>query len=585
MPVALKSDTVSYMDQLQTRFLPGLAALLRYDRSWLPGDLLAGTSVAAVAVPIAIAYSQLAGVPPVHGLYASILPLLAYAFLGTSRQLILAPDAATCAVVATIVAPVAAGNPDQIIPLTMVVTMITGVFCIVAGIARLGFLTNFLARPILTGYLNGIALSIISGQLGRLFGFSLEPAGFFRTLWQFVTKLSQTHRLTLAIGLGTFVLLRVMKHFVPRVPSPLVAVALGIAASSFLRLGEQGVAILGSIPAGLPHFFIPTIGTDHLSHLVLGAAGLALISFNSGMVTARSFAVKNHYEIDSNKEFIALGVADLGAGFMQGFAVSGADSRTAVNDSAGGKSQVTSLVAAGLLVLVLLFLTGPLSLLPITVLAAVLINAALGLFDLKSLLNLRRISKSEFRLSLLATLGVITVGVLPGVVIAVAMAILQLLIRASSPRGAVLGRMPGMEGFQDIEAHPHAETIPGLMIYRFESALLFFNSDCFKSRIRTHVKAAPATPKHFLLDAESMPFMDSTGAASLEEVISELSAQEIGFAVARPNDRLRLLFERTGLKQKIGDANLFPTIETAVEVLPQNDGVKSSVAESEKARQ
>jgi anti-anti-sigma factor len=346
----------------------------------------------------------------------------------------------------------------------------------------------------------------------------------------------------------------------------LVAVLVGIAASYFFNLGEHGVAILGSIPAGLPSLVIPKIAASDLGPLVLGAAGLALISFNSGMVTARSFAVKNHYEIDSNREFVALGVADIGAGLMQGFAVSGADSRTAVNDSVGGKSQVTSLVAAGLLVLVLLFLTGPLSLLPIAVLAAVLINAALGLFDLKSLIKLRNISHREFRVSLVATLGVITLGVLPGVVIAVGMAILLVLIRSSSPRDAVLGRLPGNEGFHDIQNNPRAETIPGLMIYRFEAALLFFNSDCFKSRIRDHIKAAATTPQCFLLDAESIPFMDSTGAASLEEIVGELSRQGIGFAVARPNERLRLLFEHTGLTEKIGAANLFPTIETAVAI-------------------
>ena len=555
------------MDQRKTiieKFFPGLASLLRYDRSWLPNDLLAGVSVAAVAVPIAIAYSQLAGVPPVNGLYASILPLVAYAIFGTSRQLILAPDAATCAVVATVVAPLAAGNPDRIIQLTMVLSITTGVFCIVAGVARLGFLTNFLARPILTGYLNGIALSIISGQLGKLFGFSVASAGFFRVLWRFFAKLGQTHWLTLAIGLGTFTLLRFLKHVVPKIPSPLVAVALGITASYIFHLGEHGVTILGSIPAGFPSLVIPQIGTSDLGSLTLGAAGLALISFNSGMVTARSFAVKNHYEIDSNREFVALGVADIGAGLMQGFAVSGADSRTAVNDSVGGKSQVTSLVAAGLLILVLLFLTGALSFLPITVLAAVLINAALGLFDFQSLFKLRRISRKELNVSLIATLGVITLGVLPGVVIAVGLAMLLVLIRSSSPHDAVLGLMPGGAGYHNIEDYPEARTIPGLMIYRFDAALLFYNSDCFKSRIRALVKDPSPKPQTFLLDAESIPIIDSTGAASIEEIVDELSRQGISFAVARPNVRFRFMFEHTGLKEKIGDANRFPTIETAV---------------------
>jgi high affinity sulfate transporter 1 len=537
-------------------------------------DLVAGLSVAAVAIPTAIAYAQLAGVPAAHGLYASILPLAAYAFFGTSRQLIIAPDAATCAMLATIVLPLAAGDPNRIISLTMVLTMLTGVFCIVAGLARLGFLTNFLARPILVGYLNGIALSIISGQLGRLFGFSVESGGFFRLLINFVLKLGQTHGLTLAIGVAAFVLLRVLKYLAPKLPAPLVAMALGIAASAFFDLDQRGVALLGSIPAGLPGLMIPHIRGGDWGPLVLGAAGLALISFNSGMVTARGFAVKNGYEINSNQEFIALGVADLGAGLMQGFAVTGADSRTAVNDSMGGKTQVTSLVTASLLVLVLLFLTAPLAYLPITILAAVLINAALGLFDFQYLVKLRRVSHQEFRLSIVASLGVITVGVLPGVVIAVVLAILQLLVKASKPHDAVLGRMPNADAFHDIKNHPKAETLPGLLIYRFDSSLLFFNSDFFKSRVRALVKAANPRPRYFLLDAETMPYLDTTGAASLEEVVGELSGQGINFAVVQAKGQVRLMLEETGLKQKIGDGNFFSTLESAVTYLGPTDRVE-----------
>lgn len=327
------------------RFAPGLAALGSYDPAWIRYDLLAGVSVAAVAVPIAIAYSQLAGLPPVYGLYASILPLVAYAVFGTSRQLIMAPDAATCAIVAAVVMPLAGPDPARYLSLSMTLAMMTGVFCIVAGLMRLGFLTNFLARPILAGYLNGIAISIISGQLGKLFGFSVKSSGFFRLLAEFVSKLGETHGPTLTVGLAVFALLRLLKRLAPRIPAPLIGVALGITASQFFRLGERGVALLGTIPAGLPKLMIPEIGMSDWGPLALGAVGLALISFNSAMVTARGFAVKNRYEIDSNQEFIALGVADIGAGMLQGFAVSGADSRTAVNDSVGGKSQVTGLVA------------------------------------------------------------------------------------------------------------------------------------------------------------------------------------------------------------------------------------------------
>lgn len=549
------------------RFAPGLAALGRYDPTWIRYDLLAGVSVAAVAVPIAIAYAQLAGVPPVYGLYAGILPLVAYAVFGTSRQLIMAPDAATCAIVAAIVMPLAGTDPARYISLSMTLAMITGVFCIVAGLARLGSLTNFLARPILTGYLNGIAIAIISGQLGKLCGFSLKPAGFFRTVIEFVSKLGETHGLTLAVGLAVFIMLRVLKRLGPKIPAPLIAVALGIAVSKFFHLGERGVALLGTIPAGLPKLMIPDIGMSDLGQLVSGALGLALISFTSAMVTARGFAAKNRYEIDSNQEFIALGVADIGAGMLQGFAVSGADSRTAVNDSVGGKSQVTGLVAAGLLVATVLFLTVPLGSLPIAVLSAVLVNSAIGLFDFPSFVRLRRISIKEFRLSVITLLGVITVGVLPGVAVAVGLAIVQLLVRASRPHDAVLGRIPGTSAYGDTTTHPEAEPFPGLLIYRFDESLVFFNADYFKARVRTLVREAPVPVRYFLLDAETIPYLDTTGAACLEQVCGDLEAQGIAMAVAAAKSPVRTMLDRTGLVGRIGPGRMFSTVAAAVEVL------------------
>lgn len=549
------------------RFLPGLAALRGYRLAWFRYDLVAGVSVAAVAVPIAIAYSQLAGVPPVHGLYASILPLVAYAIFGTSRQLIMAPDAATCAIVAAVVIPLAGSDPTRYISLTMTLAMIAGLFCIMAGVLRLGFLTNFLARPILSGYLNGIAICIISGQLGRLFGFSLKPTGFFRLMAEFVSKLGETHGLTLALSLGAIVLLRLLKRLTPKLPAPLLVVGLGIVVSLFFNLGERGVALLGTIPAGLPKLMIPHIGVSDLGPLALGAVGLALISFNSAMVTARSFAVKNRYEIDSNKEFIALGVADIGAGLLQGFAVSGADSRTAVNDSIGGKSQVTGLIVAGLMVLILLFLTMPLAALPISVLAAVLVSSAIGLFDFTSLVRLREISPQEFRLSLITLLGVITVGVLPGVLVAVALALGQLLARASHPHEAILGRVPGTDGYFDISNRRDAEAIPGLVIYRFDASLVFFNTDYFKSRVRSLVRQAETKPSCLLLDAGVMPVIDTTGAAGLGEVCTELAENGIVLAVAGARGRFRWMLDRTGLAQQIGPERIFPTVDSAVKAM------------------
>jgi high affinity sulfate transporter 1 len=538
-----------------------------YQKSWLPYDLLAGVSVAAVALPIAIAYSQLAGVPPVYGLYASLLPLVAYALLGSSRQLILAPDAATCAIVAAVVAPLAGQDMARYLSLVAALTMIAGVFCIAAGLARLGFLTNFLAQPILTGYLNGIAICIITGQLGTLLGFKLAPAGFFRLLWQFVGKLGETHLPTLAVGVTTLAALLLLSRLAPKVPGPLVAVVLGIACSAVFGFAGFGVKLLGQIPAGLPAFVIPSIGGSDWQPLALGAIGLALISYNSGMVTARGFASKNRYDIDANREFIAMGVADIGAGILGGFAISGADSRTAVNDSMGGKSQVTSLVVAAVLSLTLLFFTGPLAWLPMAVLSAVLVKAAMGLFDLPGLADLRRVSPQEFRLCLITLLGVITVGVLPGVVVAVMLAIVQLLAKASRPHDAVLGRIPGTSAYREVSTHAGAETFPGLVIYRFDAALVFFNADHFKTRAKAVVQEAPAPVRYLVLDAGTINQLDTTGAASLDRLCGDLKDQGIATAVAGAKSPVRAMLQRTGLADRIGPDRMFSTVDAAVDAL------------------
>ena len=520
-------------------------------------------SVAAVAIPIAIAYSQLAGVPPVNGLYASILPLIAYAVFGTSRQLIVAPDAATCAIIASVVLPLAGGDAARHVSLSITLAFMTGVLCIAAGLGRLGFLADFLSRPILAGYLNGIAISIITGQLGKLTGISLAPGGFFRQIAEFIGRLGDVHGLTLAVGLLVFAGLRALKHLAPRVPAPLVAAIAGIAAAGWFALAERGVAVLGSIPAGFPAPALPHIGPGDWLPLAYGAAGLALISFNSAMVTARGFAVKNHYDIDPNQEFIALGVADIGAGALQGYAVSGADSRTAVNDAVGGKSQLTGVVAAALLVLTLMFLTRPLALLPITVLAAILINSAIGLFDVPGLVALRRTSPQEFRLTLITLLGVITVGVLPGVVVAVGIALVQLLAKASRPHDAVLGRIAGLDGYHNLR-RPEARAVPGLVIFRWDAPLVFFNADRFKLRIRSVVAEAAMPVRCVVIDAESIVQMDSTGAAALADVHAELTGRNILLVVAQEHAQFRDMLDRSQLRQRIGPRFCVATVDAAV---------------------
>jgi high affinity sulfate transporter 1 len=483
----------------------------------------------------------------------------------------MAPDAATCAIVAATVLPLAGADSHRYVSLTAALAIATGIVCIAAGLARLGFLTNFLARPILTGYLNGIAISIIVGQLGRLFGFQLESGGFFVVIADFLSKLERTHWPTLAIGVGIFTLLRVLKRVGPRVPAPLIAVGLGILLAVLLDLDHSGVSLLGAIPAGLPPLSLPDIQRSDMTPLALGALGLALISYNSAMVTARGFALKNRYDIDSNQEFIALGVADIGAGLLQGFAISGADSRTAVNDSVGGKSQLTGVVAAALLVVVLLFLTGPLALLPVTVLAAVLINSAIGLFDVQNLLWLRRVSPQEFRLSVVTLLGVITVGVLPGVVVAVGLALVQLLARTSHAHDAELGRLPGIDGYRNISGHPDAVTIPGVVLYRFDASVLFFNADYFKARVRSVVDAAQPKPRWLVIDAGTIAYIDVTGAAVLKEVFEDLTRAGVDVAMAEVRGPVRAMLERTGLSQQIGTARMFPTMESAVAEITEDE--------------
>ena len=546
-----------------------------YQKSWLPRDLVAGVSVAAVALPIAIAYAHLAGVPPVYGLYTSLLPLVAYALLGSSPQLIVAPDGATCALVAAVVAPLAGNDPARYLALTSALAIIGGIFCIAAGWGGLGFLTNFLARPILTGYLNGIAIWIISGQIGMLFGINLEGGGFFRLIWQFLRKLGETHLPSLAVGLCTLAGLLLLSRFAPKVPGPLAAMVIGIAASATFGFAGHGVKMLGAIPPGLPIPAIPSLSASDWQSLITGAAGLALISYASAMVTARGFATKNHYTIDPNREFIALGVADIGAGLLQGFAVSGADSRTAMNDSVGGKTQVTGLVTAVVLALTLMFFTAPLSGLPMPVLAAVLVKAAMGLFDLKGLATLRRVSPKEFLVCMITLLGVITVGVLQGVLVSVAVAIIFLLAKSSRPHDAVLGRIPGTDTYLDAATHPEAELFPGLVIYRFDSGLLFYNADHFKSRVSALIRGAAMPVKHLVLDAETMPLLDTTGAATLDELRGELERQGIGLAVASAKIDVRTMLGRSGFIARIGPERVFDAIEPAVVALCAQDTSKA----------
>ena len=514
---------------------PGLAKLLNYQKSNLPHDLRAGLSVAAVALPVGVAYAQLAGFNPAVGLYSSILPLVAYAIFGTSRQLIIGPDASTCALVAAAVAPLASGDQKLYESLSVTLALLAGVLCIGASFLRLGALADFLSKPILVGFLNGIALSIMLGQIGKIFGFPITAGGIVPRLLEFAQKVGLTHWGTLAVGLGTFVVLVASPRLVRGIPAALVATILAAVAVRLLGLERYGVAIVGEVPAGLPHLSLPNFPISVVPNLLGDATGLALVTFSSMMLTSRSFASKNRYDIDADREFAALGAANIASALSRGFAVSGADSRTAMSDATGGRTQATGLVAAGTIAAVLLFFTGPLRYVPIAALGAVLVKAAFSLVDLKALQMIYKIDRREFALSVLAMLGVVAVGAIHAILVAVALAILRFVKLVSRPKIEVLGKVEGLPGFHSIERHPEAATIPGLTLLRFNSPIVFFNAPYFKREVMAVARAAGPSLRWLVLDMLPITMIDATGLYAADEVADTL--QERGVVMAGAGGR------------------------------------------------
>ena len=558
-------------------FMPGLSVFTHYDRSWFRSDLAAGLSVAAIALPVGIAYADLAGVPAVIGMYSAIFPLLAYALFGSSRQLMTGPDAATCIIVAASLGPLAGGDTERYLALMVMLTLMTGILYVLAGLSRLGFIANFLSQPILTGYLNGIALIIVVGQLQKLLGYSGEADEFFPKMTEFVDKFDQSHLPTMLLGLGLLTLLIVVRRVAPRLPGALIVVVVGIVMVVTLGLDQDGVAVLGSVPAGLPTLHLAMPGSADLKTLFGDAAGIAMVSFTSGVLTAKSFARRNRYHIDANQELIAFGASNIASGIAQGFPVTGADSRTAVNNAMGGKTQLVGVVAAGSMLLILLFLTEPLGYVPTAALAAVIMVAAVGLFDLAELRSLYETSRRELLLSVGTTLGVLILGVLPGVLLAVALSLFWLLTVVSRPHDGVLGRVKGIRGFHNTKDFPEATTIPGLVIYRFDSNLVFFNSDYFCDRVRATITSAETPVEWVILDASSINVVDITALQKVHELREELAAQGIVLATARVKHGLWRFFSYEWSKnQRETNAKLrFHTVKSAVRAFNKRDKSKA----------
>lgn len=559
------------------RVAPGLGVLANYHRDWLKHDLIAGFSVAAVALPTAIAYAQIIGLDPVVGLYAAIPSLVAYALFGTSRHLIVNPDAATCAMIAATLTPLAASDPETLPSLAVVLALFTGLFCFAASALRLGVLADFLSRPILTGFLNGVAISIFLGQIGKVFGFPMESHGIIAALIEFVGKVPDTHLPTLSVGLLTIAVMLVSKRLLPRWPGPLLAVVVAVAVVK--AIGPRGVAVVGEVPPGLPPLHWPTFDPQFLQPLFGGALGVALVSFCNAMVVARSFAAKHDYEVNADRELCALGASQLAAGLCQGFAVSGTESRTAMNHAMGGKSQVAGLVAAAVMAVVLLFLTAPLSYLPRAALGAVLIVAAVGLFDLASLRRLWQVSRPEFGVAVATMVGVIALDVLEGIILAVALALLLLLKRSARPPDAVLVRVPGMKGFHDLAHHTDTPGTPGLLLYRFGAGIVFYNAAYFKARVLELATSRPDL-KWLVIDGSTVNTIDSTGAGTVEALARDLARRGIRLGLAGFRTDTQDMLQRAGAMAAIDAASVYPTLKSAMNAFVAREEGRNGTASS-----
>lgn len=544
--------------------IPGVALLRNYPRDFWAHDWRAGLSVAAVAIPVGVAYAQLAGMSPIAGLYASILPMVAYALFGSSRQLMVGPDAATCAMVFSTLAPIAMGNNELYVSLSVSLALLTGVFCLLASRFRLGFLADFLSPPILAGFLNGVAISIVVGQLGKLFGFVFVNDDLLERLYEFPVRLIEAHPLTALIGVSTLITQQIAKRILPKWPSALVVMILaGIVVFAF-RLDSRGVAVIGTLPAGLPTLHWPTLPFAQLGELVGAAAGLTLISFSSAMLTARSFAAKNRYDIDADREFTALGMANIAAGLSQGFAISGADSRTAVNDSSGGKSQMVSLVAAGAICLAMLLLTQALYFVPIAALGAVLITASFGLMNFASIQVFRAYSRGEWLIAVVTLIGVACVGVMQGMLFAVLLATLRVLVKLARPSDAILGVYDGKRAFHDMNHHPEAKPIPGLLIYRFESQLNFFNANYFRQRLLSLVDGAAEPIEWVVIDATPITQIDAAGEQAVWSLQQALSERGIIVAFAGRKRQIEVNAAERNVAEKLqASFLLFSTLKQA----------------------
>jgi high affinity sulfate transporter 1 len=550
-----------------SRLPPGVRAAAGYQRSWLGKDVVAGVVLTTLLVPQGMAYAELAGLPPITGLYTTALCLIGYAVFGPSRILVLGPDSSLGPMIAATILPLVAagGDPERAVALASVMALMVAVIMIVAGLAKLGFIADLLSKPTMIGFMNGLALTILVGQLPKLFGFSVSANGLLQEIGAFVRGLAHGEAVpaAAAVGLGGIAVILILQRWLPKVPAVLVMVVLAIAATSLFDLAGRGVTLVGTLPQGFPPLTVPKVGWSDVGPLVVGAVAIALVSLADTISTATSFAARTGQEVHGSQEMVGIGAANLTAGLFQGFPVSTSASRTAVAERSGSRSQLTGLVGAALIIVMISWLPGLFRNLPQSALAAVVITASLSLVDLAGAARLWRQRRVEFSLSMVAFLGVALLGVLPGISIAVVLSILNVFRRAWRPYQTTLGLVDSVEGYHDVQSYPEARRLPGLVIYRFDAPLLFANAKTFRSEVDRLARAEPA-PRWIVIAAEPITDVDTTAADVLLELDHQLDERGQSLVFAELKDPVRRKLDRYGLTHQIEPRHFFPTLTTAI---------------------
>jgi high affinity sulfate transporter 1 len=548
------------------RWIPGLLTLRSYQSSWLRHDIVAGLVMTTMLVPVGIAYAEASGLPGITGLYATILPLIAYALFGPSRILVLGPDSALAAVILSVVLPLSAGDPQRAIPFGGMMAIVSGAVCMAAGLARLGFITELLSKPIRYGYMNGIALTVILSQLPKLLGFSVKADGPVRQALGIVAKISNgsTHITALAIGGSTVAMILLLKRW-PRIPGMLISVAAATAIVAAFDLATRtGVSVVGPLPYGLPAPRLPLVPLDSLGPIVTGGIAVALVSFADTSVLSRTYAARLRTPVDPNQEMLGLGIANVAAGFFQGFPVSSSSSRTPVAEAAGAKTQLTGIVGAISIALLLVFAPALLKDLPNTALAAIVIASAIGLIEVSDLRRIYRIQQWEFWLSMTCFAGVALFGAIPGILIAIVMAVIEFLWDGWRPHSAVLGRVENVEGYHDMARYPDARLIPGLVLFRWDAPLFFANAEFFHDRVLAAIATSPTPVRWLVVAAEPVTSIDVTSADAICELDDALHAMDVELCFAEMKDPVKDKLKRFGIFERFGEQRFFATIEEAV---------------------